>query len=254
MMVMEKIMRKKHLVASIALFIFLSFTLLLHKAESSRAAAGGGKHFVLVHGAGHGAWCWFKLVPLLRSYGHNVTTMDLAASGIDPRQLEDVRSTSDYFQPLTDFMAALPPSERVVLVAHSYGGIGISLAMERFPEKIAVAVFVTALMPGPSQNITELANRVDWTLATTLVRPFPLFPGEEISNTLILSAQNYGSVHRVFIIANEDKAITKDLQRSMIHKNPPKKVEVVTGADHMFMMSQPIQLSFHLQAIALKYS
>ncbi|XP_057965181.1 methyl jasmonate esterase 1-like isoform X3 [Malania oleifera] len=160
MMVMEKIMRKKHLVASIALFIFLSFTLLLHKAESSRAAAGGGKHFVLVHGAGHGAWCWFKLVPLLRSYGHNVTTMDLAASGIDPRQLEDVRSTSDYFQPLTDFMAALPPSERVVLVAHSYGGIGISLAMERFPEKIAVAVFVTALMPGPSQNITELANRV----------------------------------------------------------------------------------------------
>ncbi|XP_059670894.1 methylesterase 10-like [Cornus florida] len=44
-------------------------------------------------------------------------------------------------------MASLPSGEKVVLVAHSYGGLGISLAMERFPEKISVAVYLTALMP-----------------------------------------------------------------------------------------------------------
>ncbi|KAL7240066.1 hypothetical protein ACSBR2_005848 [Camellia fascicularis] len=30
-------------------------------------------HFVLVHGACHGAWCWYKLKPLLESHGHKVT-------------------------------------------------------------------------------------------------------------------------------------------------------------------------------------
>jgi hypothetical protein len=32
-------------------------------------------------------------------------------------------------------------------VGHSYGGMGISLAMESFPDKILVAVYVTAFMP-----------------------------------------------------------------------------------------------------------
>ncbi|KAM7474932.1 hypothetical protein LguiB_022175 [Lonicera macranthoides] len=115
-----------------------------------------GDHFVLVHGACLGAWSWFKLVPLLTAYGHNVTALDLAASGIDPRQVTDILSMADYFQPLTDFMAALPPQEKVVLVGHSLGGLAISYSMELFPEKISVAVFVTASMPGPNYNISAL--------------------------------------------------------------------------------------------------
>jgi len=47
------------------------------------------KHFVLVHGLGHGAWCWYKLKPLLESAGHKVTVLDLAASGIDTQKIED---------------------------------------------------------------------------------------------------------------------------------------------------------------------
>ena len=45
-------------------------------------------------------------------------------------------------------MVALPSHERVILVSHSLGGMAISQAMEYFPSKISVAVFVTALMPG----------------------------------------------------------------------------------------------------------
>ncbi|XP_059624714.1 methyl jasmonate esterase 1-like [Cornus florida] len=106
-----------------------------------------GKHFVLVHGTNLGAWSWYKLVPLLKSAGHHVTALDLAANGVNPRQLNEVASFFEYAQPLTDFMASLPKGEKVVLVAHSYGGLCISLAMERFPEKISVAVFLAALMP-----------------------------------------------------------------------------------------------------------
>ena len=39
-----------------------------------------------------------------------------------------------------------------------------------------------------------------------------------------------------------------------IEKNPPDVVGEVKGSDHMVMMSKPIELSIHLQAIADKFS
>ncbi|KAK7263074.1 hypothetical protein RJT34_30658 [Clitoria ternatea] len=36
---------------------------------------------------------------------------------------------------------------QVVLVGHSLGGINIALAMDKFPDKVAVAVFLTAFAP-----------------------------------------------------------------------------------------------------------
>lgn len=123
-------------------------------------AAAANKHFVLVHGSCLGAWSWYKLVALLRSSGHHVTALDLAASGVNPMQPNDLQSISDYFRPLRDFFAALPPHEKVILVGHSLGGLPISQAMEYFPTKISVAVFLTALMPGPALNISTLNQEV----------------------------------------------------------------------------------------------
>lgn len=106
------------------------------------------KHFILVHGFCHGAWCWYKLVALLKLAGHHVTALDLTASGINPKQLNEVYSISDYVHPLMEFLASnIPEDEKVILVGHSYAGLCISLAMESFPQKILVAVFVTAYMP-----------------------------------------------------------------------------------------------------------
>ncbi len=39
--------------------------------------------FLLIHGAWHGAWCWDRVVPLLRAAGHDVMTPDLPALGAD---------------------------------------------------------------------------------------------------------------------------------------------------------------------------
>ena len=109
--------------------------------------AEAGKHFVLVHGAGHGAWCWYKLIPLLKSFSHRVTALDLGSSGVNPKRLDELTSAYDYVHPLMEFMASVYQDEKVVLVGHSYGGLSISIAMERFPEKILVAIFVSAYMP-----------------------------------------------------------------------------------------------------------
>ncbi|WJX91647.1 pheophorbidase [Trifolium repens] len=89
---------------------------------------------------------------MLKSTGHNVTTIELAASGINPIQVQDIHSISKYYEPLMTFMESLPPNEKVILVGHSLGGVSTSVAMEKFPHKISVAVFVTAYVL--SQNLT----------------------------------------------------------------------------------------------------
>ncbi|KAI7999311.1 Salicylic acid-binding protein 2 [Camellia lanceoleosa] len=104
-------------------------------------------HFILVHGGCHGAWCWYKLKPLLESHGHKVTVLDLAASGINMKKIEEVPTFYDYTVPLMKLMESLPLGEKVILVGHSFGGMSLALAMDKFPEKISVAVFLTAFMP-----------------------------------------------------------------------------------------------------------
>lgn len=117
-------------------------------------------HIVLVHGSCHGSWCWYKLIPLLEAAGHHVTALDMSASGINPRRLDDVRTFADYTKPLLEVMDSIPLNEKVVLVGHSLGGLNLSLAMEKYPEKISVAVFVAAIMPdtkhGPSYVLDQV--------------------------------------------------------------------------------------------------
>ncbi|KAF3651352.1 Methylesterase 1 [Capsicum annuum] len=106
-----------------------------------------GKHFVLVHGACHGSWCWYKVKPLLEAAGQKITTLDMAASGIDLRKIEQLRTLHDYTLPLMELMESLPEEEKVILVGHSLGGMNLSLAMEKYPQKIYAAVFLAALLP-----------------------------------------------------------------------------------------------------------
>ncbi|KAI4376013.1 hypothetical protein MLD38_013813 [Melastoma candidum] len=254
-------------------------------------------HFVLVHGAAHGAWCWFEIITLLRSSGQRVTALDMAASGIDPQEANNIRSVADYFQPLADFIVALPSTERVILVGHSYGGIGLTYSMELFPQKIAVAIFVTAVMPGPTLDVsvvnqavsmslqsmldstysynngsnnpptsvlvgpTTLATKVyqlspvdDIVLATLLVRRFPLFTEENLSDVIRPTKERYGRVKRVYIMSGQDQVLKVDFQEKMIRGNPPDEVLKVNDSDHMVMFSKPTELSELLLRIAGQYS
>uniref|UniRef100_UPI0035F21CE6 Fifteen-substitution variant of an ancestral hydroxynitrile lyase n=1 Tax=synthetic construct TaxID=32630 RepID=UPI0035F21CE6 len=116
-------------------------------------------HFVLVHGACHGAWIWYKLKPLLEAAGHKVTALDLAASGIDPRQIEQINTFDEYSEPLLTFMESLPQGEKVILVGHSFGGLNIALAADKYPEKISAAVFLTALMPDTEHSPSYVVDK-----------------------------------------------------------------------------------------------
>lgn len=116
-------------------------------------------HFVLVHGLCHGAWCWYKVATVLQSAGHRVTALDLVACGASAVRAEEVRSFEEFSRPLLDAVANVPPGEKVVLVGHSFGGHNISLAMERYPDKVAVAVFVSAAMPTAGRPMSDLLEQ-----------------------------------------------------------------------------------------------
>uniref|UniRef100_A0A1J3I8M2 Methylesterase 1 n=2 Tax=Noccaea caerulescens TaxID=107243 RepID=A0A1J3I8M2_NOCCA len=107
------------------------------------------QHFVLVHGPCHGGWYWYKVKPLLEAAGHRVTAIDLAASGINtnPSSITEVFSCDQYTEPLLKLLSSLPSDEKVVLVGQSTGGLSLAIAMDKFPDKISVAVFATAFMP-----------------------------------------------------------------------------------------------------------
>ncbi|KAL5557150.1 hypothetical protein UlMin_039386 [Ulmus minor] len=228
-------------------------------------------HFVLVHGACHGAWCLYKVTALLKSRGHKVTALDMTASGIHPKQVQDIKSPEEHTEPLMDFMASLPAEERVILVGHSMGGVCIALAMERFPENISAAnarsldsymdtQFTSAgdvkfILLGPKaleSKLYQLSPPEDLVLALSLVRPSIMLI--TLPKEVEFTKKKYGSVRRVYLVCNQDNSIKPDFQRWMIENNLPDEVKVIENSDHMVMFSRPLELCSCLQDIADRYS
>ena len=81
---------------------------------------------------------------MLKSAGYRVTALDIVASDMNSKQVNEIYSFSDYNKPLIQFLSSLPQEERVVLVGHSLGGVNMSVTMKRCPQKISLAVFGSA--------------------------------------------------------------------------------------------------------------
>ncbi|KAL2522852.1 Methylesterase 1 [Forsythia ovata] len=203
------------------------------------------KHFVATHGVGHGSWVYYKLKPRLEAAGHRFTPVDLAASGVNEKKLEEVLSLDEYTTPLLEVLASIPKNEKVVLIGHSGGGMAAAVGMEKYPEKIAVAVFLNAIMPDSKNR----PSSQDQALGTLLMRPGSLFI-EDLLKADNFTDEKFGSVPRVFVVATEDKVIPPEFQRWMIENNPVKEVKEIKGSDHMPMFSKPDELCQCLVEIA----
>ncbi|PON54017.1 Alpha/Beta hydrolase fold containing protein [Parasponia andersonii] len=69
------------------------------------------------------AWCWYKLIPLLKSLGHRVTALDKSGCGADPKQVEQITSYSDYIEPLMKFMESLHMAKEALLRQEIFGTV-----------------------------------------------------------------------------------------------------------------------------------
>ncbi|PPE00027.1 hypothetical protein GOBAR_DD02948 [Gossypium barbadense] len=209
------------------------------------------KHFILVHGACHGAWCWYKLKPRLESAGHRVTAVNMAASGINMKAIQGVHSMYEYSKPLLEILASLAPGEKAILVGHSLGGLNLALAMEKYPENISAAVFLAAFMPDTAHHPSFVLEQ-DLELAKALIRPGSMFLSD-LSKADKFSKEKFGSVPRVYVVCKEDKGIPEEFQRWMIQNSEVNEVMEIKDADHMAMFSKPHKLFNTLSEIGHKY-
>ena len=122
------------------------------------------KQYVLVHGGCHGAWCWYKVKPMLEHSGHHVTVVDLMASGVNMTKVEEIQTLEDYAKPLLEVLESFGSEDKVILVAHSMGGISAAFAADMFPRTISVAVFVTSFMPDTTNPPSYVFEKVHNTI------------------------------------------------------------------------------------------
>ena len=113
--------------------------------------------YVLVHGGGHGGWCYQPVARIMRAQGHEVYTPTLTGLG----EREHLMSpTIDLETHITDVAKVLQFEDltEVILVGHSYGGMVISGVADRVPERIRNLVFLDAAMPQNGQSLVDHAG------------------------------------------------------------------------------------------------
>jgi len=78
--------------------------------------------YVLVHGGGHGGWCYQRVARILRSRGHEVYTPTMTGLGERAHLLSPA---IDLNMQITDVVKALEFEDlrNVILVGHSLGGV-----------------------------------------------------------------------------------------------------------------------------------
>ena len=108
-----------------------------------------GKHFVLLHGAWHGGWCWDGVIKELKKEGHTAEAPTMPGHHPD-----DDRSNIKFDDYVDKIIRVLNRQETpAVLVGHSSAGFLIQTAAPKVPDKIAQLVFLNAfiLPDGKSQ-------------------------------------------------------------------------------------------------------
>ncbi|HKH22493.1 MAG TPA: alpha/beta fold hydrolase [Solirubrobacterales bacterium] len=135
--------------------------------------------FVLVHGAFVGGWIWTPLAERLEEIGHSAETPDLPGSGSDPTPVDEV-SLDAYTERICDPLDA--SAEPSILVANSMGGIVISQAAARRPEKVERLVYVAAFLPGDGQSLVDLTRLPEG--ADDLVQKTVVVSGDPPTGTL----------------------------------------------------------------------
>ena len=125
-----------------------------------------GKHFVLIHGAWHGGWCWDGVITELLKAGHTAEAPTMPGNG--PGQDRSKIRFDDYVKAIVSVLQkqAVPS----ILVGHSSAGFLLQATAPKAPHKISHLVFLNAFIlpdgksqfdlvpPEASQSMTAAAK------------------------------------------------------------------------------------------------
>ncbi len=225
---------------------------------------------MLIHGSWHGAWCWFKVAPLLRSFGQ-VVVPNLPGRGRDParphfvtlgRMVRSVAKLLDRREPTT-------------IVVHSRYGVLATALAEAHPEAVRRVIYLASFMLPNGQCVAErFAGDLDsfigphvevdrlgaWdrlapaayveglyadcaaediALAEALLCKEPSLPALARVRT---TAERHGRVPSAYIKLTRDRAVSPRLQDQLIEAGRPERVESI-DASHSAYFSQPEALA-----------
>lgn len=235
-------------------------------------------HFMLIHGAWHGAWCFEHLERELRARHIGVSVLDLPGHGDDatPRDQVDMAA---YVERVVLWVREL--DRPVELLGHSMGGAVITAVAEQIPAFLTGVTYLCAFMPRSGESLAQLGaedhesglagamhsgpepntvvvtedtardvfyhdcSNEDVERAIARLVPQPVAPfGAPIHTT----EENFGSVPRAYIVCRADRAITATMQTRMIERLPCSPViELPTG--HSPFYADPVALADALEQI-----
>jgi pimeloyl-ACP methyl ester carboxylesterase len=233
---------------------------------------------VLVHGAMHGAWCWYRMVPRLERLGHTVEAIDLPGHG--RRRIGRSPTLEDYVGAIVATLGA--GTQSAVLVGHSMGGALISAACEAAPALVRSAIYLAAFIVRDgeamasdmqddedsllSKHLMPSADGTSFGVAPEAIRPsfYGECGDEDVALALAclepqataplfvpirLSPERFGRVPRTYIECLRDRAIGLRKQRLFQSFHPPQRVLSI-DTDHSPFFSRPDQLASMIDAVA----
>ncbi len=153
-------------------------------------------HFVLVHGAWHGAWCWRRVSDRLGAAGHRVHAVTLTGVGERSHLLSPAITLETH---ISDVLNAIEAEELadVILAVHSYAGMLGTAVADRLPGRLKHLVYVDAVVPKPGESWsgTHASATREARLAAARASPTYSFPPPDPA-VFGLQAEDYEWVKR----------------------------------------------------------
>ena len=233
--------------------------------------------FLLVHGSGHGAWCFEKLVKELQKKNHIAEAIDLPGHGKNKIPIEDVtlqKYSSEILKSLNG---------PTIVLGHSMGGYPISLAAETDPTFIEHLIYLTAFVPEDGKSLVEMRNKIKQYPLTSIIKKTEDGLGFYIpekyqkdvfyndcskhdinsaaknlcvqaikpQNTPIRLGTNFAKVSKFYVSCLDDRTIPIELQKNL-SRSIPKENKYEINSGHSPFFSKPAELANILERIALK--
>lgn len=206
--------------------------------------------FAIAHGGGDVGWSWHLVANALEAKGHTTIAPDLPVE-------DERKDLTDWASALVD---ALPSTEDVVVVGHSFGGLVAPLAAAQINAK--ALVYVTAMIPAPGETPNDWWENTGYTdsgledqffhdvppplaqearrrergmAATPMAKPWPLNAMPDVPTH--------------FILCTEDRLFTPTFMRKVVATRLGiEPVELAAG--HYASLSKPNELATLLAAYA----
>ncbi|MEM7071900.1 MAG: alpha/beta fold hydrolase, partial [Pseudomonadota bacterium] len=116
--------------------------------------------YVLIHGGWFGGWCWREVADQLRAKGHLVFTPTLTGLGERSHLASPQITLQTHAQDIANVLIYEDLND-VILLAHSYSGMPVTLVPRLAPGRIQELIYLDAFVPEDGQMLNDLVDGGD---------------------------------------------------------------------------------------------